>query len=48
MEKNIHELNSEFLNFCIYVREKKRNSFEIIAIIFKIYRKLKSSIQKGF
>ena len=34
------------LCICVWVREKKDNSFEITLIIFKAYKKCKSSIQK--
>ena len=34
-KKSIHELNVEFANFCVCVRERKNNSFEITVIIFK-------------
>ena len=47
-KKSIHELNVEFANFCVCVRERKNNSFEITVIIFKTYKKFKSPIQKGF
>ena len=41
-----HKLKEEFVYLC--VGEKKNNSFEIIAIIFKAYKKCKYPIQKGF
>ena len=33
---------------CVCVCEKKNNSFEIHVIIFKVYKKCKSPIKKGF
>ena len=45
MEKSAHELKVEIVHLC--EREKKKNSFEII-IIFRAYKKCKSSIQKEF
>ena len=45
MEKSIHELKAEFI--CVFEGEKI-NNFEIIANIFKTYKKCKSSIQIGF
>ena len=47
MEKSIHELKAEFVYFCV-CEKKTLNSFEIIVIIFKAYKKCKSTIQKGF
>ena len=44
MGKSIHELNAEFVKFCVCEKEKN-NIFEIAVIIFKTF---KSSIQKGF
>ena len=46
MEKSIHELKAEFMNFGFC--GKKINSFEITVIIFKAYEIFKSPIQKGF
>ena len=46
MEKSIHELKVEFVHLC--VRERKNNSFEITVIIFRAYKKYRSSIQKEF
>ena len=48
MEKSIAELKAEFVCVCVCVREKKNNSFEIHVIIFKVYKKCKSPIKKGF
>ena len=47
MEKSIHELKVEFVHLCVRER-KKNNSFEITVIIFRVYKKYKSSIQKEF
>ena len=62
MEKSIHELKAEFVYLvcvcvcvvcvcvCVCVYEKKINSFDITAIIFKAYKKCKSprcSVRKG-
>ena len=53
MEKSIHELKAEFVYLvcvCVCVCEKKINSFDITAIIFKTYKKYKSprcSVRKG-
>ena len=41
MEKSIHELKAEIVYLCV----GEKNSFEII---FKVYKKCKSPIQKGF
>ena len=46
MEKSIHELKVEFVYLCVW--EKKNNSFEITAIIFRAYKKFKSPIRKEF
>ena len=48
MEKSIHELKVEFVHLCVCVWERKNNSFEITVIIFRAYKKYKSSIQKEF
>ena len=50
MEKSIAELKAEFVCVCVCVCvcEKKNNSFEIHVIIFKVYKKCKSPIKKGF
>ena len=47
MAKTIHELKAEFVYLC-FGEKKKNNSFEIIVIIFKAYKKFKSPSQKGF
>ena len=47
MEKSIHELKAEFVYLRVWEREKL-SSFEITVIIFKVYKKCKSPIQKGF
>ena len=44
MEKSIHELKAEFVY--LILREKKINSYEITVIIFKVFKKCKSLIQK--
>ena len=47
MEKNVHELKVECSSVCGTER-KKKNSFEITVIIFKVYKKCKSPIHEGF
>ena len=47
MEKSKHELTAEFVYFCVCER-KKHSNIEITIIIFKVYKKCKSPIQKGF
>ena len=44
METSIHELKAEFVY--LILREKKINSYEITVIIFKVFKKCKSLIQK--
>ena len=46
MEKSIHELKGEFV--CLILWEKENNSLEITVIIFKVFQKCKSLIQKEF
>ena len=56
--KKYHELKAEFVCLsvcvracvcvCVCVCMWKINSFDIIAIIFKTYKKCKSPIKKGF
>ena len=46
MEKSIHELKAEFVYLILW--EKKINSLEITVIIFKVFKKCKSLIQKEF
>ena len=46
MEKSMYELKAEFVCLRVWEREKI-NSFEITVIIFKVYKKCKSPIQKG-
>ena len=45
MEKNVHELKAECSSVC---GTERNNSFEITVIIFKVYKKCKSPIHKGF
>ena len=47
---NFHDCNFKYVCVCVCVcvREKKINSFDITAIIFKAYKKCKSPIQTGF
>ena len=44
MEKSINDLKAEFVY--LILREKKINSYEITVIIFKVFKKCKSLIQK--
>ena len=44
MEKSIHELKGEFVYLISW--EKKINSYDITVIIFKVFKKYKSLIQK--
>ena len=46
MEKGIHELKVEFVYLILC--EKKVNSLEITVIIFEVFKKYKSFIQKEF
>ena len=46
MEKSIHELKADVLYLILW--DKKINSFEIAAIILKVFKKCKSVIQKNF
>ena len=46
MEKSIHELKAEFVYLILC--EKKINSCEITVIIFMVFKKCKSLIQKEF
>ena len=46
MEKGIYELKAEF--FYLRACERGKNSFEVIVIIFKAYKKCKSPIRKEF
>ena len=46
MQKSIHGLKVEFVY--LILREKKINSLEITVIIFKVFKKCKSLIQKEF
>ena len=46
MEKSIHELKAEFM-YLIF-GEKKISSLEITVIIFKVFKKCKSFVQKEF
>ena len=43
---NFHDCNFKYV--CVCVTEKKINSFDITAIIFKAYKKCISPIQTGF
>ena len=47
MAKRFHELKVEFVYLRVWER-KKLTAFEIIVIIFKSYKKCKSSVQKEF
>ena len=52
-EEGLRQLKKVYMsskrNLCILVCERKKiNSFEITVIIFKVYKKCKSPIQKGF
>ena len=46
MKKSIHELKAELVYLFVWV--EKINSFEITVIIFKVYKKCNSLIQKQF
>ena len=47
VEKSIRELEVEIMYFWVRERERKNKRFEIV-IIFRAYKKCKSSIQKNF
>ena len=46
MEKSTHELKAEFVYLILC--ERKINSLEITVIIFKVFKKCESLIQKEF
>ena len=46
MEKSTHELKAEFVYLILC--ERKTNSLEITVIIFKVFKKCESLIQKEF
>ena len=48
VEKSIRELEVEIMYFWVRERERKNKRFEIVVIIFRAYKKCKSSIQKNF
>ena len=47
MEKSIHELKAEFV-YLILWENRELTSFEITVIIFKVFKKCKSLIEKEF
>ena len=46
MKKSINDLKAEFVYLILW--EKKINSYEITVIIFKVFKKCKSLIQREF